>query len=80
MKKWTEKDGSKTMLVNSTRADKAQKELNERIASIKQSLRMMETELQKWESLTCPDWANVGDLGHIDNELIAVWEFMSEAD
>jgi hypothetical protein len=80
MVEWTKQNGTKTYLVNSTSAEKAQEALDKRLASIKQSLHMIETELQKYESLRCPDWAHVGSLGHVDVELISVFEFISESD
>jgi hypothetical protein len=79
MKPWTDKNGTTKMLVRATESIEAQKALDKKIADIKQVLGLMETELQKYESLRYPDWSHVGDLSYIDAELESIWEFMAES-
>jgi hypothetical protein len=56
----------------------AEAELKDKIESVKQSLEMISTELQKYESLQMVHYGHVGDLGHVDELLVEAWEFISE--
>jgi len=47
---------------------------------IKQSLDLIGTEMQKYESLNNFHYGHVGDLAHVEELLGEVWEFISEAD
>lgn len=80
MKAWTDESGISKMIVGSRETDKAKQTLDEKVKMIRETLKSMDTELQKWESLKCPDWADVGDLQRIDADLESIWEYMSECD
>ncbi|MCP4540639.1 MAG: hypothetical protein GY832_26170 [Chloroflexi bacterium] len=80
MKAWTDKDGTTKTLVDGTETIEAQTRLDERLASIRQSLKLIGVELQKFDSLTCPDWGDVGDAAHVDRLLLQTWEFLAEVE
>lgn len=75
MPSWTKSDGTKT----ATNPRKAKRKVNERMASIRETLAAIETELEKYESLRCPDWGHAGDLAHVDERLAEVYDFMRGA-
>ena len=49
-----------------------------KLREVKQLLNLLNTEMQKYESLTTWDYGDVGDLGYIEERLNEAWEFATE--
>jgi len=61
-------------------SENARGEAEKRIEEIKQLLTLIGTELGKYESLKRFNYGHVGELGHVEEILGDVWEFISETD
>ena len=65
---------------NQIYSENARGEAESRIKEIKQLLKLVGTELGKYESLKRFNYGHVGELGRVEEILGEAWEFISETD
>lgn len=63
--------------IKTKRLNDAQEAINNRLTCIDQSLEWIKAEVEKYRDLDRTNWAHAGDLGHVDDLLTEIYEFLT---